>query len=62
MGKNVLIINKVNNTRTTLKYTVKELKKSIKAASKRLERFSSFFRIDNLERDQLYYRSSNLIR
>jgi hypoxanthine phosphoribosyltransferase len=35
IGKNVLIVDEVDDTRTTLEYAVKELEKDVAAAAKR---------------------------
>jgi len=40
IGKNVLIVDEVDDTRTTLEYAVKELEKDVEAVSKRLGRES----------------------
>jgi uncharacterized protein len=40
IGKNVLIVDEVDDTRTTLEYAVKELQKDVIAVSKRLGRES----------------------
>lgn len=38
IGKNVLIVDEVDDTRTTLEYAVKELQKDVDAAAKKLGR------------------------
>lgn len=38
VGKNVLIVDEVDDTRTTLEYAVKELEKDVEAARKKLGR------------------------
>lgn len=38
IGKNVLIVDEVDDTRTTLEYAVKELQKDVEEATKRLGR------------------------
>jgi hypothetical protein len=38
IGKNVLIVDEVDDTRTTLEYAVKELEKDVEEASKKLDR------------------------
>ena len=38
VGKNILIVDEVDDTRTTLEYAVKELQKDVEAASKKLGR------------------------
>lgn len=38
VGKNVLIVDEVDDTRTTLEYAVKELEKDVEAATKKLGR------------------------
>lgn len=40
VGKNVLIVDEVDDTRTTLEYAVKELEKDVEAARKKLGRES----------------------
>jgi hypoxanthine phosphoribosyltransferase len=40
IGKNVLIVDEVDDTRTTLEYAVKELEKDVQAVSRRLGRES----------------------
>ena len=36
VGKNILIVDEVDDTRTTLEYAVRELEKDVEAARKRL--------------------------
>ena len=38
VGKNVLIVDEVDDTRTTLEYAVRELEKDVEAASEKLGR------------------------
>ena len=38
VGKNILIVDEVDDTRTTLEYAVKELQKDVEAASQKLGR------------------------
>ena len=38
VGKNVLIVDEVDDTRTTLEYAVRELEKDVEAAGERLGR------------------------
>ena len=38
VGKNILIVDEVDDTRTTLEYAVKELEKDVQSAAKRLGR------------------------
>ena len=38
VGKNILIVDEVDDTRTTLEYAVKELEKDVETARKRMGR------------------------
>ena len=38
VGKNILIVDEVDDTRTTLEYAVKELEKDVEAATQQLGR------------------------
>jgi len=57
IGKNVLIVDEVDDTRTTLDYAVRELQKDVEAVSKRLGRESeetklSVFVLHNKDKDK----------